>query len=57
MIGAFITVGFVGIPMMLGVGSFLVSVLLDLPLTIAITAGYSALTNWIVFQPLRQSSA
>jgi branched-chain amino acid transport system permease protein len=56
MIGAFVTVGFVLILMGLGIGSFLLSTVLALPLTMAVTAGYSALTDRAVFRPLRYAT-
>ncbi len=56
MVGAFVTVGFILLLMGLGVGSFLLSVVLALPLTMAVTAGYSALTDRAVFRPLRNAS-
>jgi branched-chain amino acid transport system permease protein len=56
MVGAFVTVGFVLILMGLGVGSFLLSTVLALPLTMAVTAGYSALTDRAVFRPLRHAT-
>jgi branched-chain amino acid transport system permease protein len=56
MVGAFVTVGFILILMGLGVGSFLLSTVLALPLTMAVTAGYSALTDRAVFRPLRQAT-
>jgi len=56
MIGAFIAVGFILLLMGLGAGSFLLSVVIALPLTVLVTAGYSALTDRAVFRPLRYAS-
>jgi len=56
MIGAFATVGFILILMALAGGSFLLSTILALPLTVVVTAGYSALTDRAVFRPLRHAS-
>jgi branched-chain amino acid transport system permease protein len=56
MIGAFVTVGFILLLMGLGAGSFLLSVVLALPLTVLVTAGYSALTDRAVFRHLRYAS-
>jgi branched-chain amino acid transport system permease protein len=56
MIGAFIAVGFILLLMGLGAGSFLLSVIAALPLTLLVTAGYSALSDRAVFRPLRYAS-
>jgi branched-chain amino acid transport system permease protein len=56
MIGAFVTVAVIGAVATLGVGPFALCVVLALPLTMAIAAGYSAVSDRLVFRPLRQSS-
>lgn len=56
MIGAFMAVGLVGMVMALGIGSFLLGALLALPVTMMLTAGYSALTDRAVFRPLRHAN-
>jgi branched-chain amino acid transport system permease protein len=56
MIGAFVAVAAVGFLAALGVGSFALCALLALPLIMAITAGYSVVTDRMVFHPLRRSS-
>jgi branched-chain amino acid transport system permease protein len=57
MIGAFVTIAFMLLFAALGVGPFLLGVALTLPLAMAITAGYSAVTDRLVFRELRQASA
>lgn len=57
MIGAFGTVIGVALFAALGLDSFVASLLLVLPLTMALSAGYSAMTDRLVFRPLRQSSS
>ncbi|MFI4988979.1 MAG: hypothetical protein ACHQF3_16250, partial [Alphaproteobacteria bacterium] len=56
MIGAFGTVIGVLAFMMLGVESQIVSVLMALPLAMALAAGYSVVTDRLVFRPLREAS-
>jgi branched-chain amino acid transport system permease protein len=56
MIGAFVAVGFILLLMGLGAGSFLLSVVLALPLTVLVTAGYSAVTDRVVFRHLRYAT-
>lgn len=56
MIGAFVAVSLIGFVGTIGAGSFPLSILLAMPVTIAITAGYSALTNRAVFHPLRRAN-
>jgi branched-chain amino acid transport system permease protein len=56
MIGAFVAVAAIGVATMLGVGPFALCVVVALPVIMAITAGYSAVSDRLVFRPLRRSS-
>ncbi len=56
MIGAFAAVIGALMFMMLGVASQTASVLLALPFAMALTAGYSMMTDRLVFRPLREAS-
>src|SRR5262249_59278001 len=57
MIGAFVTPGFMLLFAASGIGSFVLGAALALPLTMVVTAGYSAATDRVVFAELRQATA
>jgi branched-chain amino acid transport system permease protein len=57
MVGAFVALAFMLLFTALGAGPFLLGVALTLPLAMAVTAGYSALSDRLVFRPLRQASS
>jgi branched-chain amino acid transport system permease protein len=57
MIGAFIAVVAVVFLFVIGVGSIAASVLLALPVAMALTAGYSWVSERLVFRPIRHASS
>jgi branched-chain amino acid transport system permease protein len=56
MIGAFMAMTAIALFMLLGVGSLVVSLLMALPVAMALSAGYSWATERLVFRPLRQAN-
>ena len=55
MIGAFIATGAILALAAAGIGSFAVGLVLAIPITLAVTAGYSVATDRIVFRKLRRA--